>query len=332
MIIYSEQYKEHDLMNHPENSLRLNAIMKVLSENNVFEKIPIMEPKLAKRKDILRVHLPEHLETIKSLADNGGGDIGMDTYINSSSYKIGLLSAGSILTCVDKYHEGFNNTFSINRPPGHHADINQVMGFCLFNNIAIGAKYAIEKYKLKRLLILDLDVHHGNGTQNIFYTDPRVFYISLHQHPHYPGTGMIEEIGEGKGEGFNLNVPLINKTCDKSYLKVIDEIVIPIIKSFKPELILVSAGYDTHHRDPLGGINLSEASYYSITTKLKKSSTAGIIFCLEGGYNLDALSQSVYATMLALFDLGKKKFESPIIEDREVTKFIDARIEYIKNI
>jgi acetoin utilization deacetylase AcuC-like enzyme len=330
MIVYSERYQEHDMRNHPENSLRLKAIMRLLTKEDVFEKVPLVEPSPASREDVLRAHFPEHLEAVKRLAEEGGGTIGMDTYVTPGSYEIALLSAGGVLTCVDKYFEGYEGSYALVRPPGHHAERHQAMGFCLFNNIATGAYYALEKYGLKRVMVLDFDVHHGNGTQDIFYSDPRVFYISLHQYPHYPGTGGIEENGEGRGRGHNLNIPLPPRTCDKSYLKAVEEVVIPVMNSFKPELVLVSAGYDTHHTDPLGGMNLSHGCYYTLTRRLMRSTSAGIIFCLEGGYNLDALAKGVYATMAALFNLGESEFEEPRVEDEGVTKYVDSRIAILK--
>lgn len=332
MIIYSERYLEHNLEYHPENSSRLNAVMGLLTKKNVFEKVPLAEPAHAKREDILRVHTQEHFESIKSLSEKGEALIDADTYVNSKSFDAALLSAGGIMSCADKYFEGHKYSFALVRPPGHHAESNKSMGFCLFNNIAVGAKYAMEKYGLTRIFILDYDVHHGNGTQEIFYPSSSVLYLSLHQYPLYPGTGSIDETGRGKGKGYTINVPLPPETCDKSYLRVFDEIVIPVMKEFRPELVFVSAGYDAHHSDPLGGMRLSTRCYYEIAKKLKLGTKAGIIFGLEGGYNIDALANSVFATLAALFELGEEPAETPLEENRNITSYVDSRIAAVKNV
>lgn len=330
MIIYSERYLEHNMEYHPENSQRLKAVMKLLTKKDVFEKVPLLEPTYAEKEDMLRVHTPEHFEFIKHLSEKGESTIGADTYITSKSFDVAMLSAGGIISCVDKYFEGYKYSFALVRPPGHHAESNRSMGFCLFNNIAVGAKYAMEKYGLKRIFILDYDVHHGNGTQEIFYSSKNALYLSLHQYPLYPGTGSMGEIGEGEGRGYTINVPLPPKTCDKSYLKVFDEIAIPLIKEFQPELIFASAGYDAHYSDPLGGMRLSSRCYYEIAKKLKLSTKAGIIFGLEGGYNIDALAGSVFATLTALFELGEEPLEMPIEENEKVTSYVNSRISAVK--
>lgn len=329
MIVYSERYKEHNLEHHPENNLRLLSVMKLLTKKDVFEEVPLFEPAPARREDLLRIHYLEHLENIKRLSEGGGATIGMDTYLTPNSYEISKLSAGGVLTCVDKFYEGYKYSFALIRPPGHHAEQGRAMGFCLFNNIAVGVKYAIAKYGAEKILILDYDVHHGNGTQEIFYSDPRVFYISLHQYPHYPGTGSIEEAGEGEGKGYNLNIPLPPKTSDKSYLKAIDEIVLPAMRKFRPEVVFVSAGYDAHHSDPLGGLELSHSCYYEVAQRLKANNT-GIIFALEGGYNLEGLARSVYATLIPIFDLKDEVLEAPWEEDPRISQYVDSRIAIIK--
>lgn len=329
MIVYSEKYKDHDQEYHPENNHRLLRIMRHLTRKDVFEEVPLFEPRVAGREDLLRVHTLEHVENIRRLCEMGETNIGMDTYLTFNSYEIAKLSAGGVLTCVDKFFEGYKHSFALVRPPGHHAGQESAMGFCLFNNVAIAARYALVKYGVERILILDFDVHHGNGTQEIFYSDPGVFYISLHQFPHYPGTGSIEETGEGKGAGYTLNVPLPPKTRDKSFLRAIDEVVIPVIRKYRPELILVSAGYDAHHSDPLGGLELSHSCYYEMARRLRDNSS-GLIFALEGGYNLEALPKSVHATMMPIFNLKDEVTEPPLEENPRVTRYVESRIAVIK--
>lgn len=332
MIVYSEKYLEHNREYHPENNQRLKTTMNLLTKKDVFEKVPLIEPEYAKREDILRIHTQEHFEMVRDISKKGGEIVGPETYLTEKSFGIAMLSAGGVITCIDRCFEGYPHSFALIRPPGHHAESNAAMGFCIFNNIAVGARYAIEKYNLGKVFILDFDVHHGNGTQKIFYSDPRVLYLSLHQYPLYPGTGDINETGEGEGEGFTINVPLPPKTCDFSYLKVFDEIVIPVLRRYQPDLILVSAGYDAHYMDPLGGMTLSPRCYYELAKRLKQSAESGIIFALEGGYNLDALADSVYATLAALFDFEEEEWGKPMEEDKRVTDYIDSRINAVKRI
>jgi acetoin utilization deacetylase AcuC-like enzyme len=323
MIVYSEEYLKHDREYHPENKNRLRSIMNLLTREDVFERVPLATPKRAEEEDILKVHTEEHLELIKSTSRTGGL-IDIDTYLSQGSFEIAMLAAGGVMSCVDLYREGHNCNFAIVRPPGHHADSNRARGFCLFNNVATGAKYAMDAYQFERIFILDYDVHHGNGTEKIFYSDDNVLFFSLHQHPLYPGTGAIGDIGEGNGVGYNINIPLPPGTSDYSYLRAINEIAMPVLKEFKPELIFVSAGYDGHQRDPLGGMVLSANCYYEISKALNQSD-AGVIFSLEGGYNLEALAESVHATLAPFFDLEVSP-EEPKIEDATVTRYTDSKL------
>lgn len=329
MIVYTEEYLKHDREYHPENKNRLRAIMNLLTREDVFERVPMAAPKRADNEDILKVHTEEHLELIKSTSQTGGL-IDVDTYLSQGSFEIAMLAAGGVMSCVDLYKEGHNCNFAIVRPPGHHADPNRAMGFCLFNNVAVGVKYAMDAYQFERIFILDYDVHHGNGTQKIFYSDDDVLFFSLHQHPLYPGTGAIGEIGEGKGEGYTINIPLPPGTSDSSYLRAINEIAVPVLKEFDPDLIFVSAGYDGHYSDPLGGMTLSANCYYEISKALKQSE-AGVIFSLEGGYNLKALTESVYAAIAPFFDL-EVDFEEPGTEDATVTRYTDSKLIAAKKI
>ncbi len=330
MIVYSEKFKEHDQEYHPENNNRLLGIMRHLTRMDVFEEVPLFEPQPAGREDLLRVHSLEHVEKIRKLSEMGDANIGMDTYLTFNSYNTAKLSAGGVLTCVDKFFEGYRHSFALIRPPGHHAERDKAMGFCLFNNVAVAARYASAKYGVEKIAIIDIDVHHGNGTQEIFYSDPDVFYISLHQFPHYPGTGGIDETGIGRGAGYTLNVPLPPKTRDRSFLRAVDEVVIPAIRRYKPEIVLVSAGYDAHHSDPLGGLELSHSCYYEVSRRLMDNAP-GLIHALEGGYNLESLPKSVYATLMPLFDLKGEPPEPPMDENPAVTRYIDRRIDAIKD-
>jgi len=286
MIVYSDRYLEHNLETHPENKLRLQNIIKFLEDKDVLRKVPLKNPRLSTEEELLMAHSKEHVEKIKNVCESEAKFLDADTYINRNSFEIAKLAAGGVLTCVQEFFNGSKQSFALVRPPGHHATPNKAMGFCLFNNIAIGACYALKRNM--KVFILDFDLHHGNGTQEIFYGNSNVFYLSLHQYPWYPGTGSLEEIGIGEGKGFNVNIPLPVHTSDESYLKAIDEIALVLIEQFKPDLLMVSAGYDSHQLDPLGMLNLSTRCYYDITKRLVDKAK-GIIYVLEGGYNLEAL-------------------------------------------
>jgi acetoin utilization deacetylase AcuC-like enzyme len=250
-------------------------------------------PAPATRESILAVHTRSHLETIQEVCEGGGGllDEG-DTHVVRESFQAALLAAGSVLSAVDCVVTGeAMATFSAVRPPGHHAERDRAMGFCLFNNVAIGARSAQQKHGVERVAILDWDVHHGNGTQHIFEDDPTVLYISLHQYPFYPGTGARSERGIGKGEGYTLNFPLPAGTGEEMYLSILKDEIVPALSRFKPGLLFISAGFDAHKDDPLGGMELTEESFAKMTTTVK--GIAPIVSVLEGGYNLDALSKSV---------------------------------------
>lgn len=330
MIVYSEKYLEHSLELHPENSMRLKAVVELLTRKSVFEKIPLVKPARAEREDILRVHIEEHYDLIKRISEKGGGSIDADTYVTEKSFETAMLAAGGVMSCIDGCMEGYEHSFALVRPPGHHAESNRAMGFCLFNNAAVGAKYAMDEYGMKKIFILDWDVHHGNGTQEIFYSSPEVLYVSLHQHPLYPGTGHVDEVGSGNGAGYNINIPLPPGTCDSSYLEAFDGIVMPVLRQFDPELVIVSAGYDAHHDDPLGGMNLSSSCYYEMTKRLAGASKK-IVLALEGGYDLTALAKSVFATLAALFDLEKGELERFSPENEKVTKYAESKIRAVKN-
>jgi acetoin utilization deacetylase AcuC-like enzyme len=317
MIVYSDEYLRHDSSGHPENASRLKAVMDYL--RNKLEALRIVEPRRATQSEICAVHSEEHYNYIHTLSEAGGGNIGMDTYVNRDSFFVALIAAGGAITAVDlAAQEGY--AFALVRPPGHHATRDQAMGFCLFNNVAIAARYAFEQGIAKRVLILDIDVHHGNGTQDIFYSSPEVLFISLHQHPLYPGTGYVEELGKGEGKGYTVNIPLPPGTGDESYLRALKEIAIPIAEQFSPNLVLVSAGYDTAREDPLGGMLLSQRSYWQIGRKVK-TLCSKVAFTLEGGYSLSALSRGVYATLAGLSGIEVKETRS------EETTLVKAEVE-----
>ncbi|MFH1065993.1 MAG: histone deacetylase [Nanoarchaeota archaeon] len=309
-IIYSEEHKLHDDSLHPENASRVEAILKALEGS----KLPLLHlfARKATKDEITRVHSNEFYDYLSQPAFEVIGEMTRfnpevfdgDTYFTDGTFEAALFSAGSVLTAIDAVIEGKSkNAFALSRPPGHHAEKEEARGFCFFNNIAIGARY-VQSKGMKKVFILDFDVHHGNGTQHMFYEDSTVFYCSTHQWPLYPGTGKKDETGEGKGKGFTLNIPLKAGTGSERYLELMKERIIPAIDNFKPDILLISAGFDAHKVDPLGGLNLDEECYGKIAEMLKKAAekrcNGKIIFSLEGGYNTPALSASVLEVIKAL--------------------------------
>jgi acetoin utilization deacetylase AcuC-like enzyme len=312
-IVYDPVYLEHDTGEHPENAGRLAAAVKHLKESGLREQLANISLRPATQQELLRVHSESHINYIRGLAQSGGGRIDADTLVSLRSYEAALYAAGGVENAIDSVMRGeVSSAFALVRPPGHHATRTQAMGFCLFNNIAVGAAHALEKYRLERILILDFDVHHGNGTQSIFHDEPRVNYISVHQSPLFPGTGVIEE----RGCGNMYNIPLPPGCGDTEYLSAYDEIVMPLGRRFKPQFILVSAGFDAHWTDDIASMCLSIGGYAQIMRRIK-ALTEGccggrLVLSLEGGYNLAALAGSVEA----VFDIlsGKQTIEDKIGE------------------
>jgi len=313
--VYHPIYLEHNLPSHPENARRLERIMDLLRESGVLEWLVPVEPQPATEEELQQVHTPALVARVRQMAERGGGHLDPDTYVNSRSYDAAVMAAGGLIAATDAILEGrIDNGFALVRPPGHHATPSQAMGFCLFNNVAIAARHALTHPDIERVFIADFDVHHGNGTQDIFETDPQVFYFSTHEYPFYPGTGHWSETGRGKGEGTVLNVPLPAGVGDRGYLRVFRELVWPLVRRFDPDLIFVSAGYDAHWQDPLAMMRLSLTGYAQIARELVQMAeelTAGrILFTLEGGYHLDVLAHGVLNTFYAL--LGEGTVSDPL--------------------
>ncbi|MER3438998.1 MAG: histone deacetylase, partial [Chloroflexota bacterium] len=254
--------------------------------------------------DVERVHNPWYIETVERLAERGGGWLDADTYVTPQSYDVALLAAGAAVAAVDAVLGGVvPRAFALVRPPGHHATPERGMGFCLFNNIAIAAARALS-HGLERVLIFDWDVHHGNGTQDVFYDSSAVMFCSIHQYPFYPGTGAASERGIGNGEGYTLNIPLPAGRTDEDYIRIVDEVVVPAAYQYRPELILISAGFDAHAHDPLGGMRLTERGFAAMTRLIAGAAgdlcSGRIVAVLEGGYDIAALGRCVAATVREL--------------------------------
>lgn len=280
--------------------------MDELGRSGLFEKgnCTLVEPESANIKELKLVHESDHIQLVKECSEKGGGllDLG-DTVVGPKSFEVALLAVGGALRAVDLVMTGkFQNAFALVRPPGHHAGPYYAMGFCLFNNVAIAAAHLLKDFNLDRVLILDIDSHHGNGTQEIFYQTNKVLYVSLHHDPRgFPGTGFADETGKGKGLGYKVNIPFPFRIDDQTYLHAIDKIVIPIAGQFKPQFVLVSAGFDGHYSDPVGGLSLSASGYletFRRTLSLASRFCEGkLVTVLEGGYSLNFLGKMITAVV-----------------------------------
>lgn len=306
-LIYDPEFLQHDTGEyHPENSNRLKVILKTLKSDQIlWDKLIHIKPHNATLDDILRCHTPELIEHIRSLCQEGVTYIDADTAICPASFDVAVLAAGAGITAVNEIYSGkVRNAFALVRPPGHHASSRQAMGFCLFNNIAITARYAEKQFGIKNILIVDWDVHHGNGTQEIFYNDGSIYYFSTHEYPFYPGTGAAEERGTGDGVGKTLNVPLLPGTSSKEHRHVFSAALKTVTQTFHPELILISAGFDARVDDPLANLNLTDDDFAAMTEEIMaiadKFANGRIISFLEGGYNLSTLGGTVKTHLVAL--------------------------------
>jgi len=313
--VYDPVYLKHDTGQHVENARRLEAIISYLEQTGLKQQLSPIEPRVATTEEISLVHRKQHIEHIGEVAQRGGGWLDADTVMSTDSYDAALYAAGGLIKATEAVMDGeVGSAFALVRPPGHHATVTHAMGFCLFNNVAIAAKYALNKYGLQRIAIIDFDVHHGNGTQGAFYDDPRVLYISTHQSPFYPGTGSVREIGSGDAKGTTVNIPLPAGCGDGEYSEVFEQIIAPIVERFGPQLILVSAGYDSHWADQLALMQVSVAGFAGMVKIIKdladKLCGGRLVFTLEGGYHLRALSFSVKATFDML--LGDTNIEDPL--------------------
>jgi len=319
---------------HVESPKRLRGIYAVLEEGDLAGKFMEITPRMANHWELEWIHTPAYINHITSTKGKPLTILDPDTYASPLSYDTAKLAVGGVFSILDYlFRRDISNGFALVRPPGHHAEANRAMGFCIFNNIALGAKYAMQVHGAKKALIVDWDLHHGNGTQNAFYKDPHVLYFSTHQFPYYPGSGNYDEVGEGEGKGYTVNVPLRAGQDDKVYIQIFRRILSPIALSFKPDIILVSAGFDVYFDDPLGGMRVTPKGLAAITRILL--GLAGdlcdgkILFVLEGGYNIKGLRECMMAVLKEMFsesilkedDLSQGEEESINPHIEKVIKF-----------
>jgi len=294
-FLYDPVFLEHDTgFSHPENADRLLSILRHIEP--IKDKLLWLSPQAATHDLIAEIHSEDQIEMVE-LSSRVSQQIDADTQTSPDSFDAAAIAVGTGVTAVDALlKDKISSAFAAVRPPGHHATAHQSMGFCLFNNIAITARYA-QEMGFEKILIVDFDVHHGNGTQDIFYDDPTVFYFSTHQYPAYPGSGSNGERGRGEGEGFTLNFPMQPGSGDDDLLPIYEEELPRVVEAFKPDLILVSAGYDLHAADPLASLNVTTEGIAEIVSLIMESSNVPKLFFLEGGYDLEALGASVKRTL-----------------------------------
>jgi acetoin utilization deacetylase AcuC-like enzyme len=305
---------EHDTGAHPENAERIRAIEAALSEPD-WHGLEVVEAPAAALEQIERIHPRSHIEEIEALSARGGGMIDADTVASPRSYDAALRSAGASVHAVDRLlgdDAGF--AFCALRPPGHHAERARSMGFCLFNNVAIGAAHALAEHGAERVLIVDWDVHHGNGTQEVFFGSRQVLFASIHQSPLYPGTGDTGERGSGEGEGYTVNLPVAPGAGPDEFLALVQTVIVPLARGFEPDLVAVSAGFDAHRDDPLAECMLDEAAYSDMSASLRDLAAeleVPVLVCLEGGYALGPLAASVSATIAAFVGSSEPRAAPP---------------------
>jgi len=314
-LVYDPVYLKHDTGQHVENAHRLEAVISYLEQTQLRQQLTLIKPRAASDEEISLVHDNQYISYIQDVAQRGGGWLDVDTVMSADSYQAAIYAVGGAIRASEVVMDGeVGSAFALVRPPGHHATSHQAMGFCLFNNVAIAAKYVLAKYKLDQVIIIDFDVHHGNGTQAAFYDDPQVLYISTHEYPFYPGTGGIEETGSGAGEGTTINIPLPAGCGDGEYLQAFEQIIVPATRRFKPQFIWVSAGYDLHWADEIALMQVSVSGFAQMVKIIKELAdelcSGRLVFTLEGGYNPQALAYSVKATLDVL--LGNANIEDPL--------------------
>ena len=327
VVVVDQEYLKHRPGNaHPERPERIKVLLDLAESLDParFESLPALT---AQRSDIEATHGQDYVKLIESTAQHNRYALDGDTITCRDSFAVSLLAVGGFIRVLDAIAaKDCRNGFALVRPPGHHALRNRAMGFCLFNTMAIGAEYLKRAHGAKKILIMDWDVHHGNGTQEAFYADPSVMFISTHQYPYYPGSGAANETGSGAGEGFTVNIPLPAGCADAEYAQVFHDIVVPAAEHFVPDWILVSAGFDPHRRDPLGGMGVTDEGFAMMARRLlvlaDKFTDAKIAFLLEGGYDLAGLRGSVAAVLDSMQSAPTWTSDAPQLNDSRIAPLI----------
>ena len=336
-LVYDERMLKHDTGPfHPERPERIKTCYNFLEAENILSRLKLVPPREATIEEISMAHDSRYVESVKEMAEQGGGQLDLDTPLSEKSFEAATLAAGGVIEAVDMLvAKKLKNCFCLVRPPGHHATYSRGMGFCLFDNLAVGARHALKNHEMSRILILDWDAHHGNGLQDIFWNDPSVLYVSFHQHPHYPGTGFAAEVGAGDGEGFTINFPFSADTGIVDYRTAFKEAIWPVTQEFKPELVMVAAGFDGHFHDPLTSLGLTTDDFGEMTSEImglaNKFAEGKMICSLEGGYDLKALSYSVAQVIIKLSGL-EKNLSDPYkaLKNDEQTSLNKGVIEEVK--
>lgn len=301
-FIYDEAYLRHDTGFHVERAKRLAHTVEFLRKRGVLDTLVGIEPRAASLVELAEVHHSGYIDKVREFSARGGGNFGDNNVGSRETYEIALLAAGGVLSAVEAVMDRrVDNAFALVRPPGHHAKPGLGMGFCYFNNVAVAARYAMRRYGLERILVVDWDEHHGNGTENIFFEDPKVLCFSVHRDWSYPGTGLVKRVGYGEGEGYNINVPLPGGSGDHEYEVVFRRILMPVSLAFRPDLIIISAGMDAHKDDPIGRMQMTPGGFATLTSLVREIAdyccNGAIVAVLEGGYNLQGLAESVMAVL-----------------------------------
>jgi acetoin utilization deacetylase AcuC-like enzyme len=299
---------------HPENRKRLEVVYPILEQTPAASRLQAIDSRLAERSEILRVHTPEYLDRIAATAGRDRTVLTPDTWTSPGSFEAARRASGGFFQAISAVMDGtVDNAFALVRPPGHHAEKSRAVGYCLFNHVALGARFAADHYGIDKILIVDWDVHHGNGTQHAFEEDETVFFFSSHQFPHFPGTGHFTEIGRGKGEGFTMNLALPKGYGDAEYVALYERVLPAVAEEFGPDLILVSAGFDTHSLDMLGGMQMTEDGFSGLTRCLMKVADrccgGRLALVLEGGYHLETLPLCVDRVLQELTDTSVTRLD-----------------------